>query len=301
LDKIIKAYAKINLHLEVLNKRLDGYHNIFSLMASVNLYDLLKLEKFDVNISASHSLDVEINSISGKYSEFAALIPVDDNLITKAARQYAAGSGFSGTVSFSLEKNIPAGAGLGGGSSDAAAAIRLLNNNSVHLDEDELCLFAQKTGADVPYCLNGGFAICEGTGEVIEQCPGGFDEKILIVNNGVHVSTPEAYASLARPVTYEPELQYVSDVKSEIRKALKLRDFSIINNVLKNDFEFPVFEKFPSVKKLKDDVYGSGADFAIMTGSGSTVIGIFSDSVNAENAKKYFCSRGNHTVLTKFV
>ena len=116
LEQEEKAYAKINLHLEVLNKRNDGFHNIFSLMAQVDLFDILKLKNAHIDLSGVSGADVNIIVTGGTFGSFAAGINVADNLITKAVRNFCKEAGISGSFVFLLEKNIPAGAGLGGGS-----------------------------------------------------------------------------------------------------------------------------------------------------------------------------------------
>ncbi len=162
----IRAHAKVNLHLEVLNRRDDGYHNIFSLMASVALHDLLKLEESSAReLSGGIDIAVAVKNNGGIHGSVIDSIPAHENLIARAATLYYERAGMNGKAVFSIEKNIPAGAGLGGGSSDAAAALKLLNGRLGKFRDDELAEMGSKIGADIPYCLHGGFAIGRGIGE----------------------------------------------------------------------------------------------------------------------------------------
>ena len=165
VENIIKAYAKINLHLEILNKREDGYHNILSIMAKTELFDLLKLEKINLYDKKAIETKVSIKNSGGIFKDEIDKIPENDNLITKAVLSYLDKINKSAEIEFSITKNIPTGAGLGGGSSDAASALKILNKNIMGLNDEELFDIGKKIGADVPYCLVNTPAICEGIGE----------------------------------------------------------------------------------------------------------------------------------------
>ena len=153
-----KAFAKVNLHLEVLNKRSDLFHNIFSFNASLDIFDQLILKRLNIFNKNSGDILIDIHPEGGEYSELIASIENRDNLITKAIKSYLDRIGKSAEISLSIEKNIPAGAGLGGGSSDAATALRLLNNYFIKenkgLSESELLKLGASIGADIPYCLS---------------------------------------------------------------------------------------------------------------------------------------------------
>ena len=168
-----KAYAKVNLHLEVLNKRSDFYHNIFSFNASLDIFDRLTFKRLNVFNKKSGDISIDIQPEGGEYHDIIISIRNEDNLISKAIKAYLNRIGKSASISIAVEKNIPAGAGLGGGSSDAAAALKLINSyftdKNEGLAENELRQIGAKIGADIPYCLSGGFAICEGTGDIIED------------------------------------------------------------------------------------------------------------------------------------
>ncbi len=270
-----KACAKVNLHLEVCGKRPDGYHDILSIMAAVNLFDLLKLTAFEK--SQDRSVSVSIISGGGQCSEVLSSINIEDNLITKAVRKYLAGRE-GGVFEFVLEKNIPSGAGLGGGSSDAAAVFRILNKIYGFYSIDELMSLASTVGADVPFCVAGGSAICGGTGGIIEpvDLPDGLF--VLIVNDGIHVDTKEAYSAVDE---FQVEGKYNSHISvSGLKDILSAGDYG----KLYNDFEKPVFAKFPRIGILKKELEQTECLYSIMTGSGSTLIALYDSADKAAAA-----------------
>jgi 4-diphosphocytidyl-2-C-methyl-D-erythritol kinase len=277
LEPESKAFAKINLHLEVLNRRPDGYHNILSLMAGIDLYDLLKLHELHVHDAGPAGIELIIVSAGGAREDVLKDIPRGGNLVEKAARLYFERAGLSGKAVFSLEKNIPAGAGMGGGSSDAAAALRMLNAELAVFDDVALRGLAAQVGADVPYCLTGGIAICEGIGEIIEPLNRSLSCWVLVADNGIHVNTAEAYRMIGRGAVPTLNEQQVSARKIAFRKAVGDGALDQMKALLKNDFEGPVFERYPLIRTVKERMSGAGALFAAMTGSGSSVVGLFDD------------------------
>ncbi len=276
------AYAKINLHLEVLNRRDDGYHNILSIMASVDLFDLLQLREARISEKPDGNVSVEIASTGTRNSVLA--LPVEDNIITRAVRIYCGKAGISGEFSFELEKNIPAGAGLGGGSSDGAAALKLINSVARRLKHRDLIHVGSLVGADVPFCLTGGTALCEGIGEIITPVDRGFTGTVLIANPGIHVSTGEAYRVLNRNHEVDTKIDY-QDMKQRLIRACGHGSFEEIRSLFINDFEEPVMALHPEIRQIKEEIYRNGASFCIMSGSGSSIVGIFSDNDAAEKAK----------------
>lgn len=295
-----KAYAKINLHLEVLNKRTDGYHNIFSLMASTEVSDLLKLEDLRIDDDSCRKPSIEIVSSGGLFPEIIDSLPVENNLITKAVAAYFNHTGLSGRVSLSVEKNIPSGAGMGGGSSDAAAALKLINSQLKRLEAPVLMEIGAKLGADVPYCLTGGFCLCEETGSKISPLEGALPYFVLLVNCGIHVDTAWAYRSLNRSPETPASRDDIEFKKGLIREGLQKGDISPFRQVIKNDFEGPVFREHPFLKHLREEIYSFKADISFMTGSGSTMVGLFRDRDWAEKARDHLYSKGNSVFLTIF-
>ncbi len=270
-----KACAKVNLHLEVCGKRPDGYHDILSIMAAVNLFDLLKLNAFEK--AEAGKISVSIASGGGQCSDVLSSIKTEDNLITKAVHKYLAGRE-GGVFEFVLEKNIPSGAGLGGGSSDAAAVLRMLNKIYGFYSIEELSCISSSVGADVPFCVAGGSAVCGGTGGVIEpvEIPGGF--YVLIVNDGIHVDTKEAYSAVDE---CQSKGKYNSHVSvSELKEILSSGAYG----KLYNDFEKPVLAKYPRIGELKNKLAQTECIYSIMTGSGSTLIALYDSAEKAAAA-----------------
>jgi 4-diphosphocytidyl-2-C-methyl-D-erythritol kinase len=297
-----RAYAKVNLHLEVLGRRTDGYHDIFSLMASVELHDLLKLKSIDAHKSPNGNVRVTIRSAGGSQKDILKSIPDKENLITRAAAGYLESLGLVGEVAVSVKKNIPAGAGLGGGSSDAAAVLKLLNGRFAGYRTDQLAAMGSQIGADVPYCLQGGFAVCRGIGDIITPVPANFWYWVLIINDGVHINTGAAYQALGitGEVTPSREAETGARVRGMV-KALATGSIASLREVARNDFEEPVFKQHHGIAVLKNRLYDLGAELSIMTGSGSSVIAVFAHKEKAEQARNKIKDDYKEVILTRFV
>lgn len=243
-----KAFAKINLTLSVGEKRKDGYHDIDSVMHSISLHDKITLEK-----SGEISLSVTKGSApSGQ-----------ENLMWKAAELFFAETGISGGVRMELEKHVPAQAGLGGGSSDAAAVLRGLNRlMKTGLSAEELSDMGKRIGADVPFCITGGCCRCRGIGEKLTKVPGWNGLPLVIVRPPVAVETGKAYAVLDRA-----EKQTENKTDACIR-ALEEKDRKKLAESLSNGFEKALFAEEPVLEKTSRRL----ALFSrpvLMTGSGS--------------------------------
>jgi 4-diphosphocytidyl-2-C-methyl-D-erythritol kinase len=301
LKDSIRAYAKVNLHLEVINKRDDGYHNIFSLMANVDFHDLLKLDVMEFSDVPGRQSVITLRKAGGTHASVMDDIPQEKNLVSRAADIYLKKAGMSGNLVFNIEKNIPAGAGLGGGSSDAAAALKMLNRRFNKFSDTELLGMGRELGADVPYCLTGGFALCKGIGDIVEKIKGNFPYYILIVNNGIHVDTAGAYKSLNKDSVPSLSMEEIQRKEKIIKKAIENETTPDMWEVLSNDFEKPVFALHEELKKIKNALYDKGADFAMMTGSGSSLIGLFKDREKALKAKKEFNDSIDQVYLAEFI
>jgi len=293
---IEQAHAKLNLHLEVLNKRSDGYHNLISIMSLVALSDLLKLE--NLVVESNSDIHIKMNTVTGQYSGIITSMSVSDNLIAKAAQKYLERAELGGELVFSIEKNIPHGAGLGGGSADAAAMLRILDKKLGILSKEEVLDIAKELGADVPFCYQGGMALCEGIGEIISH----IDLKdndfphIVIANDGTQVNTGEAYSSLNR------DLEINHENMSKKEKLIDCLKGNVENwkNTFFNDFESPVFTTHPHLKDLKDEMITCKSDFTMMSGSGSSIIGFFRSLKDANKAVLHFKSQNIGVFLTEF-
>jgi 4-diphosphocytidyl-2-C-methyl-D-erythritol kinase len=292
-----KAYAKVNLHLQVNNKREDGFHNILSLMSEVSIYDLLKLKR----IEQSDSPGCHIVNDGGLYGFLTEEIPVESNLIYKAALLYMEKAGLTYEVDFHIEKNIPAGGGLGGGSSDAAAVLRLLNGHFNKLSQEMLLECAQDLGSDIPYSVNGGFTIAQGRGEMLETIGGNLSGYVLLVFPGIHVNTALAFQGLNRTVEAQEDVSLVEKRKEELRQAVKGNDLEFLSQICYNDFEGSVFTHYPLLKEGFDIIADTGSVMARMSGSGSTLYGLYATESKAEEAKKILESHFTTVVSATFV
>lgn len=263
----IKAPAKINLLLDIVGKRPDGYHNLRSVFQSVSLYDRLEVSLND------GGKPVLVCDTEG--------IPCDEsNLIIKAYRSFFEYSGLEPVgVTFSLEKEIPSMAGMGGGSSDCAAALIALNIlMKTGYDSNELCRIGEKLGADVPFCLTGGTVLCEGTGEVMTTLPEMPECYILIAKPDLAISTPECYRKFD---TLEVFRQSKLD---DMIAGLAARDLRTIAESLSNDLELAA--DCQEIRSIKETMISCEAMGALMTGSGSAVFGLFESKRDAKDCLK---------------
>lgn len=251
MEIIERAHAKINLYLAVLNRRADGYHELLTVFQSLKLHDTLRF-----NARADGRLLLSCNDPD--------LPTGPDNLVWRAAellrRHYQVNSG----AEVLLEKNIPVAAGLGGGSSDAAAALRGLSRLwQLPAEQEVLYALAARLGADVPFCLQGGTVLGSGRGDelaVLPPCP---HYHVLLVNPGFPVSTAKVYSELA-----PEEVRRYPD-PAVLCRALESGDREQIKRSLYNALETVTFRIFPEVARLKKRLAGSGP--ALMSGSGPTV------------------------------
>ena len=266
----LRAFAKINLCLHVIGKRPDDYHELRTIFQTVSLYDTLELSlKPD-----SGTLGVLLQS-----NDPAMLGP--RNLVVRAIDAIAPEIGFEGTVSAHLEKRIPVARGLGGGSSDAAAAlIGMLRLTKGEVRLPRLMEIAAGLGADVPFFLFGGRAMAAGRGDEIYPLPDSPPETVLIVSpRDIGVSTKEAY-------------EWVSSELTSHAKALRIWRFCALcwsrQGTVANDFERPAFNRHPRLKEIKDVLLERGAADAALAGSGSAVFGIFRNPAQARRAARAF-------------
>ena len=262
----LKAYAKINLFLEVCEKRKDNYHNIDSVMQAVTLCDVITVEK--------HNEIVLSNS---------ANLPNDkSNLAYKAAALFFDHTGIIGGCKIHIEKNIPISAGLAGGSTDAGAVLRGLNAiYETNLTVDTLCTLGAKLGADVPFCIKGECLITKGIGDVFEPCPSLPQSFIVIAKNGEGVSTPYAYGEIDKS---RESKQYNYKSSNKIVESLKTASLEEITQNCYNVFETVVCPIRPMVDEQKKIMYNYNALFSMMSGSGPSVFGIFKNKDDAEKA-----------------
>ncbi len=264
-------------------------------MAELDIHDILKLEKYDIS-SDNSPVSVEILNGGGEFSSIFNDIPIEKNLITIAVKKYMHSLKRGGSFVFSITKNIPSGAGLGGGSSNAAAALKIVSEVIGRGVDDNLLKAASETGSDVPFFFHGGFAFAEGRGESISTLDFIDLSSILLVNNGIHVNTGFAYESLKRPVS-DAVINCIERKKNIIGRISEKSEWK---DIFRNDFEQSIFGLYPQIGLIKDEMYQNGAFFASMTGSGSTIFGLFQDEHSAKNVQKKLENQGNRVYFTKF-
>lgn len=258
----LKAYAKINLTLDVLGQRQDGYHEIDSLVQTVNLYDTLVLERAPEMRLASSGYDA----------------PSDErNLVWQAYVLLKERFGLEGGVSATITKRIPTQAGLGGGSSDAAAALlgtaRLYG---VEPTERELMAMAAELGSDVPFFLTGGTARMRGSGEIIEPLPDAPEMNLVIVWPGFGVSTAQAYRRLD-----ERDVPSAAATEKAL-EAVKAGDIEGLLDSMSNDFECVVLDDYTELAEIKDLMCRLGSKSTLLCGSGSAMVGVMIDRDHAQ-------------------
>ena len=260
-----KAYAKINLGLDVLRRREDGYHEVKMIMQTVDIYDVLTFVKAPADVF--------------RLSVDSAQIPDDDNnLVLKAARLLFATAGIEAGVEVTLQKNIPVAAGMAGGSTDAAATLIGLNAlYDLRFTTEQLQEIGVKLGADIPYCIMGGTALSQGIGEILRPLPAPPRAHLVIAKPDLMISTKYVYENLhANSLKVHPNIDGMIEALSN-RDLIKM--CSLMGNVLETVTE----KENPIITQIKDLMKEQGATGALMSGSGPTVFGIFTEEEKARN------------------
>ena len=283
----IKAYAKINLYLDIVGKRRDGYHELVSVMQSVSLADTLTFSRIAGEGILLHT-DGDL--------------PTDDgNLICRAARAYFARTGKPFGISVHLEKRIPMQAGLGGGSADAAATLKALNEmDGNRFSLQKLCEIGAAVGADVPFCIMGGTQLCRGIGEVMEPITNRLTGTVLIAIGKEGVSTPVAFKELDRK--YGDFKQVGRNAcPTALLEAMQAGDIAAAVPQFQNLFEEVICPMRPFVDEMKRLMLKNGAAAAMMSGSGPSVWGLFESEKQAEKAQNELQSVGAQAFLCQFI
>ncbi len=262
---IVDSPAKINLGLNVVGRRTDGYHDLETIFIPLLLSDKLIFSKSD---------ELRLNTNSKQLNE------LNDNLILKAIKLLERQSKRKILVEIFVEKNIPIGGGLGGGSSNAAITLKAINKLfQLGFSFTELSEFALELGSDVPFFLNPFPCFAESRGEILFPLDLELSYPILVVNPWIKINTGWAFSKIkpSKPVT-------------NLRKIIieKKIDITEYRNYITNDFEEIVFKEYPIIKEIKNELYNQGAKFALMSGTGSTVYGIFTNLQQAYWAEEFF-------------
>lgn len=255
---VLKSHGKINLGLDVLYKRDDGYHEINTIMQQIDLSDTLIIKE-------NNKEDIVIKTDNKD-------LPLDSsNLIYKAWAKIKEKTGIKKGIEVVVEKNIPIAAGLAGGSSNAATVLKGLNELwQLGLAEEDLQKIGLEIGADVPFCITGGTALAEGIGEKLTKLKSFKDINLLLVNPGMQILTAEVYASLRpngkRKMNIEKVIEFIEN-----------NDLYALAKSIVNVMEEVVINKNPIILEIKEDLLDCGALCSLMSGSGPTVFGLFDD------------------------
>ena len=267
----INSYAKVNIGLKILNKRSDGYHNISTVFQEIDLFDSITISKFNGPLKFSSNVDWLQN---------------DQNNLCVIAYNYIKNLYKIGGANIVLKKNISRGSGLGSGSSNAATIMKGLREiYNLKVTDNELIKIGSRIGADVPFFINGFTQVGEGFGEKLTIINSSMDAQYLIVIPDISIDTKWAYSQ------YKNNLDNCS---SPTKFSDLIRGKSINLDMLKffeNDFESVVFPTYPEIGAIKNKLLALGAKFASLSGSGSTVYGIFDDDANINKAFSHFFPR----------
>lgn len=279
----IKAYAKINISLDIVGKReSDGYHLLKMIMQNIDLYDEISIEKQkeDITISCNKSY-----------------VPTDSrNLAYKAASLFKNTYNIEDGVHIDIVKNIPVSAGLAGGSTDAAAVLKLMNKMfNVNASNEELMELGLKLGADIPYCINGGTALCEGIGEKITPLPHFKDKILVLVKPSFGVSTKEVYKAFnLDKVRIHPKTE-------NLIEAMEQDNLYYVANNMKNLLENVTLRKHNILIKIKEDMNKYGAVGSMMSGSGPSVFAFFDDMLKAQRCYEKMKENHREVFLTRTI
>lgn len=261
-----KAYAKINLGLDVLRRRQDGYHEVKMIMQTVDIWDRLTFTE-----KREPGIELSVGGVD---------LPVgEDNLIYKAVKLILTETGTDAGVIISLQKNIPIAAGMAGGSTDAAAVFHGLNELfSLSMSMEDMMRLGVKIGADVPYCIMGGTALSEGIGEILTPLPAPPECILVIAKPDINVSTKFVYENLhADRLTEHPDIDGMVE-------AIRQGSLGGITERMGNVLETVTIGEYPIIDKMKGVMKAEGAANALMSGSGPTVFGIFTNQDCARRA-----------------
>ena len=272
----LKAHAKVNIGLQVKDQRKDGFHNIHTVFQELELHDTVSIEKrpgdWNLKINDSKIPTDKSNTCVQAYLTIKKQFPTIDG------------------ISIALNKNIPSGAGLGGGSSDAAAVLKGLRELfNLHIEDKELSEIAVKIGADVPFFILGGTQIGNGIGDILSPASNSIKGFYLLIIPDIFISTAWAYDTLKK------------DLKDDIDRpnfAHFLESNNISNVIFDNDFERIVIPTYPKIGEIKEGLLETGASYASLSGSGSTVFGIFDEEAKAKQAESHF-QKQYQTFLTR--
>lgn len=278
----IKAYAKINISLDVVGKREDGYHLLEMIMQTIDLYDIVEVNKIDSGIQLE----------CDKY-----YVPTDErNIAYRAAMNFKEYFGINEGVYININKNIPVSAGLAGGSTDGAAVLKLMNKIfNVNASDEQLRKIALKLGADVPYCINGGTALCEGIGEKITQLKPFKDKILVLIKPPFGVSTKEVYKQfdLSKVLIHPKTKELIENIEKD--------NLEFVSRNMKNLLENVTLRKHKTIAHIKECAKMKGCLGAMMSGSGPTVFAFFDDMYKAQLCYDFMKDKYKDVFITRTI
>ena len=277
----VRAHAKINLYLDIVSKREDGYHNLETIFHSIGLHDDVIIRKQDTKEITVHC-------------EHPAVPSNPSNLAYRAVERLSDAVGGIGGMAIEIQKRIPVTAGLGGGSANAAAALHGVNELfGLGFTQETLMRFGAQLGADVPFCLHGGAAFGTGIGDQLTQLPALPDLPLLLLNPGIEISTAAVFKNLNFSLTNRENAAII------IRTHIEKRDVLGIGEGLYNFLEMPVFAEYPELDALKTELSTqAGCCGALMSGSGATLFAVMQDSESARRSESHFKNRVSFCTTT---
>jgi len=264
---VLQSFSKVNIGLKVINERKDGFHNIHTVFQEIDFYDILLLKKKDSGCHFTSNVSWLSNNGS--------------NLCVKAWETMVEHYGISG-ISIDLQKNIPPGSGLGGGSSNAANILKGLSElYSLKIPIKELCRIGSSLGADVPFFIRGGCQIANGIGDRLIELHNPFEKIFLLVIPDIHIDTK---------ATYKKFKKFLDCNKEKVNFANFIKKNKVLYKFFENDFETIIVPAYPEIGQIKKSLLDQGAIFSSLSGTGSTVFGVFDNEATATVAESLFKS-----------
>lgn len=279
----VKAYAKVNISLDIIEKRKsDGYHLLRMIMQNIDLYDEIIIEK------QKSGINIKCNK---------PYVPTDErNLAYRAAKLFKETFNIEEGVSINIKKNIPVAAGLAGGSTDGAAVLKVMNEIfNVNASDEELMEIGLKLGADIPYCIKGGTALCEGIGEKVTSLKPFKDKILVLVKPPFGVSTKFVYQEFnLERVLNHPKTE-------ELIEAMENNDLNYVCDNMKNLLENVTLRKHKMIIGIKEEMKALGAKGSMMSGSGPTVFAIFDDMLKAQRCFEKMKDKYDDVFITRTI
>ncbi|GAA0823310.1 4-(cytidine 5'-diphospho)-2-C-methyl-D-erythritol kinase [Clostridium tertium] len=276
----MKAYAKVNISLDIVGKREDGYHLLEMIMQSIDLYDEIVIEKQKKEIT------IKCNK---------PYVPTDErNLAYKAAQLFIEKYNIDSGVNINIKKNIPVCAGLAGGSTDAATVLKIMNSLfNINASDEELMILGLRLGADVPYCIKGGTALCKGIGEEVTALKGFKDKVIVLVKPPFGVSTNSVYQEFnIEKARNHPNTNLIID-------AINNDNLKMVCDNMKNLLENVTLRKHKILINIKEEMRHNGAMGTMMSGSGPTVFAFFDDMLKAQRCFEKMKEKYSDVFITR--